>query len=176
MKVGKGSVVFLDYRLHLGDGVVVDASSPDNPLTYLHGEGQIVPGLEKALEGLDAGEARQVVVAPEDAYGPSDPQGIQEVPRTSFPPDVVLQPGMELMAHGPEGEPVPFAVREVRLETVLIDLNHPLAGKTLHFDVMVREVRQATAEELAHGHVHGPGGDHEELAHGHVHGPGGEHS
>jgi FKBP-type peptidyl-prolyl cis-trans isomerase SlyD len=102
-----------------------------------------------------------VVVSPEDAYGPPDPQGLQEVPRSTFPPDVPLTAGMELVAHGPEGEPVPFVVREVKLETVLVDLNHPLAGKTLHFDVMVREVREATPEELEHGHVHGPGGEHE---------------
>jgi FKBP-type peptidyl-prolyl cis-trans isomerase SlyD len=161
VKVEKGSVVSLDYRLHLGDGVVIDASTPDEPLSYLHGEGQIVPGLERALEGLAVGEARQVVVAPDDGYGPSDPRGLQEVPRTSFPPDVKLQEGMELLAHGPDGEPVPFVVREIHLEKVLIDLNHPLAGKTLHFDVLVREVRPATEEELEHGHVHGPGGEHE---------------
>jgi FKBP-type peptidyl-prolyl cis-trans isomerase SlyD len=160
MKVGKGSVVSLDYRLHLGDGVVIDASAPDEPLTYLHGEGQIVPGLEKALEGLSAGEARQVVVAPDDGYGPSDPGAVQEIARTSFPPGVQLQPGMELLAHGPEGQPVPFLVRDVGLETVVIDLNHPLAGKTLHFDVTVREVRQATGDEMEHGHAHGPGGEH----------------
>jgi FKBP-type peptidyl-prolyl cis-trans isomerase SlyD len=160
MKVGKGSVVSLDYRLHLGDGVVIDASAPDDPLTYLHGEGQIVPGLEKALEGLSAGEARQVVVAPDDGYGPSDPGALQEIPRTSFPAGVQLQPGMELVAHGPEGQPVPFVVRDVKLETVVIDLNHPLAGKTLHFDVTVRDVRQATHDELEHGHAHGPSDEH----------------
>ncbi len=158
MKVGKGSVVSLDYRLHLGDGVVIDASAPGDPLTYLHGEGQIVPGLEKALEGLDAGEERQVVVPPEDAYGASDPRGIQEVPRSAFPAEVQLRAGMELTAQGPDGEAVPFVVREVGLESVSIDMNHPLAGKTLHFDVVVREVREATPDELEHGHSHGPGG------------------
>jgi FKBP-type peptidyl-prolyl cis-trans isomerase SlyD len=161
MKIASGSVVGIDYSLHLGDGRVVDASDPGEPLTYLHGEGQIVPGLESALEGLSIGDQKQVVVAPGDGYGEHDARGVQEVPRGAFPAEFDPQPGMELTAEGPDGEPVPFAVREVRPETVVIDLNHPLAGKTLHFDVTVREVRAATPEEVAHGHAHG--------AHGHDH-------
>ena len=164
MKVVNGSVVGIDYSLHLGDGEVVDASSPGEPLQYLHGEGQIVPGLETALVGLAVGERKAVVVAPAEGYGEHDPRGIQEVPRSAFPPDFDPKPGMELTAEGPRGEPVPFVVREVKLESVTIDLNHPLAGKTLHFDVTVREVREATEEERTHGHAHG--------AHGHDHGHG----
>jgi FKBP-type peptidyl-prolyl cis-trans isomerase SlyD len=158
MKIANGHVVGIDYSLHLGDGRVVDASAPEEPLTYLHGEGQIVPGLETALEGLDVGERKQVVVAPGEGYGEHDPRGVQEVPRTAFPPGFEPKVGMELTAEGPNGEAVPFAIREVRLESVLIDLNHPLAGKTLHFDVTVREVREATDEERDHGHAHGPHG------------------
>ncbi len=161
MKISNGTVVGIDYSLHLGDGQVIDASAPGEPLTYLHGEGQIVPGLESALSGLDIGERKQVVIEPADGYGPHDPAGLQEVPRSAFPPSFEAKPGMELTAEGPRGEPVPFVVREVRPETILIDLNHPLAGKTLHFDVTVREVREATEEERAHGHAHGPHGhDH----------------
>jgi FKBP-type peptidyl-prolyl cis-trans isomerase SlyD len=161
MKVGKGSVVSLDYELHLGDGKVIDASSPGEPMSYIQGEGQIVPGLERALEGLSAGEAKQVVVPPEDGYGEHDARGVQEVPRNAFPQDVQLAAGMELMAQGNQGESVPFVIREVKLESVVIDLNHPLAGKTLHFNVTVRDVRAATEDELSHGHVHGPGGGHD---------------
>ena len=161
MKISNGNVVGIDYSLHLGDGEVVDASAPGEPLTYLQGEGQIVPGLESALEGLDVGDRKQVVVSPAEGYGEHDARGIQEVPKGAFPPDFDPKPGMELTAEGPQGEPVPFVIREVRPETVLIDLNHPLAGKTLHFDVTVREVRAATEEERAHGHAHG--------AHGHDH-------
>jgi FKBP-type peptidyl-prolyl cis-trans isomerase SlyD len=160
MKVGKGSVVSVDYELRLGDGKVVDASEPGQPLSYIHGEGQIVPGLERALEGLSAGDARSVVVEPGDGYGPRDARGVQEVPRNAFPAEMVPQAGMELMAEGPEGESVPFVIREVRPETVVIDLNHPLAGETLHFAVTIREIRAATPEELEHGHVHGEGDDH----------------
>jgi FKBP-type peptidyl-prolyl cis-trans isomerase SlyD len=158
MKIASGSVVGIDYSLHLGDGRVVDASEPGDPLTYLHGEGQIVPGLEAALEGLSIGDRRQVVVAPGDGYGEHDPGGLHEVERGAFPPGFEPEVGSELTAEGPGGRPVPFTVREVRPESVVIDLNHPLAGKTLHFDVTVREVRAATEDERAHGHAHGPGG------------------
>jgi FKBP-type peptidyl-prolyl cis-trans isomerase SlyD len=162
MKIENGNVVELDYSLHLGDGEVVDSSAPGEPLTYLHGEGQIVPGLESALEGLDVGAHKQVVVAPAEGYGDHDPEGVQEVPKGAFPPGFEPKAGMELTAEGPQGEPVPFVIRDVRPETLLIDLNHPLAGKTLHFDVTVRAVRAPTDEERAHGHAHGPHGhDHE---------------
>jgi len=160
MKVGKGSVVDIDYSLHLGDGKVIDQSGPGEPLSYIHGEGHIVPGLEQALEGLAAGDAKKVVVAPEDGYGPHDPRGLQEVPRDAFPADMKPEVGMQFTARGPQGEAVPFTVTDVKLESVVVDLNHPLAGKTLHFDVTVREVRAATGEELEHGHVHGEGGHH----------------
>jgi FKBP-type peptidyl-prolyl cis-trans isomerase SlyD len=147
MKIANGTVVGIDYSLHLGDGKVVDASQPGDPLTYLQGEGQIVPGLESALEGLSVGDQKQVVVGP-----------AQEVPRTAFPPDFEPKVGMELTAEGQDGQPVPFSIREVKHDQVVIDLNHPLAGKTLHFDVTVREVREATSEEKEHGHAHGEDG------------------
>ncbi len=164
MKVSKGHVVSVDYELHLGDGQIVDASAPGEPLSYIHGEGQIVPGLERALEGLSTGDAREVVVSPEDGYGDHDARGVQEVPRAEFPAEVEPHAGMELAAEGPDGEIVPFVVREVKPETVVIDLNHPLAGKTLHFDVTVRDVRVATPDEIEHGHVHGAGG-HDVASH-----------
>ncbi len=136
MKIAKDSVVSIDYRLHLGDGNTVDASQEGAPLVYLQGHGQIVPGLEH------------------------DPEGVQEVPRERFPEGMLPKEGAVLSATTPEGDEVPFVVKEIRPQTVVVDLNHPLAGKTLHFDVTVREVRQATADELAHGHAHGPGGAH----------------
>jgi FKBP-type peptidyl-prolyl cis-trans isomerase SlyD len=163
MKIANGSVVSIDYKLHLGDGVVVDASGEGEPLTYLHGEGQIVPGLERELAGLAAGDSRKVVVPPADGYGDRNPQGLQRVERKAFPTGVELTVGMELSAVGPNGEVVPFVVHEVQADHVVVDLNHPLAGKTLHFDVTIREVRAATPEELEHGHAHGAGG------HGHEH-------
>ncbi len=158
MRIEKGRVVDLDYSLHLGDGEVVDRSEPGEPLTYLHGEGEIVPGLENALEGMEQGQQKQVVVAPGDGYGDHDPRRVQRVPREAFPPGFVPEIGMELSAQGPDGEEVPFVIQQVEPAAVTIDLNHPLAGKTLHFDVTVRAVREATQDELQHGHAHGPEG------------------
>ena len=158
MKIAKDRVVELEYRLHLGDGQVIDSSEPGKPLSYLHGRGQIVPGLEGALEGLELGEAKQVVVAPAQGYGEHDARGLQEVPRTMFPANAELAPGMRLAAQTDSGEVIPIGIHEVKGQTVIVDLNHPLAGKTLHFDVTVRGVRDATAEELTHGHAHGPEG------------------
>ena len=157
MKIGNGTVVGIDYSLHLGDGQVVDKSEGE-PLAYIHGEGQIVPGLEQALVGMDVGDQKQVVVEPGEGYGEHDPRGVQEVSRQAFPDGFDPQVGMQLVAEAPNGDPVQFIIKEVREQTVLVDFNHPLAGRTLHFDVTVREVREATEEEMAHGHAHGPGG------------------
>ncbi|MFP2909351.1 peptidylprolyl isomerase [Pyxidicoccus sp. 3LFB2] len=160
MRVAKDSVVSLEYRLHLGDGQVIDQSAPGQPLAYLHGHRQIVPGLEGAIEGMSSGESKQVVVAPGQGYGEHDPEGVRTVPRNMLPPGFNPQPGQTLMAQTEQGD-IPLRIQEVRQDAVVVDLNHPLAGKTLHFDVTVREVRAATTEELTHGHVHGAGGhDH----------------
>ncbi|RKH69891.1 FKBP-type peptidyl-prolyl cis-trans isomerase [Corallococcus aberystwythensis] len=160
MKIANGRVVALEYRLHLGDGQVIDQSAPGQPLAYLHGHKQIVPGLEGALDGLGVGESKQVVVAPEQGYGTHNPEGVRTVPRSMLPPGFTPQVGQTLMAQTEDGN-VPLRIETVNPDSVVVDLNHPLAGKTLHFDVTVREVRDATQEELTHGHVHGPGGAHE---------------
>ena len=160
MKVSKDSVVSLEYRLHLGDGQVVDESEPGQPLAYMHGRGQIVPGLEGQLEGMSAGESKQVVVAPAQGYGEHDPRGLQEVPREMFPPNANLQAGVTISAQTADGDVIPITIRELKGDKVVVDLNHPMAGKTLHFDITVREVRAATDEEKQHGHAHGPGGAH----------------
>lgn len=158
MRIEDGKVVGIDYKLHLGDGEVVDESSPGEPLTYIQGQGQIVPGLEKALTGLAVGDEKKVVVPPGDGYGEHDARGVQDVPRAAFPADAMPEVGNQYYAQGQDGEPIPFLVKEIGPATVKVDFNHPLAGKTLHFDVTVREVRAATAEEIEHGHAHGPEG------------------
>lgn len=160
MKIGKDAVVSIDYRLHLGDGEVVDESEAGDPLVYLHGYEEIVPGLEKALEGKSAGDKVKAVVKPEDAYGEYDPEGLEEVPRTEFPAEMELEAGGVITGTDPDGDEVDFLVKEVKKDTVVVDFNHPMAGKTLHFDVTVREVRAATKDELEHGHAHGPGHEH----------------
>jgi FKBP-type peptidyl-prolyl cis-trans isomerase SlyD len=161
MKITKDSVVSIDFRLHLGDGEAVDESEPGEPLVYLQGHEEIVPGLEKALEGKAKGDTLQVTVTPDEGYGDYDPEGLEEVPRTEFPDGLELVAGGVLSATDPDGDEVDFFIKEVKGDKVLVDFNHPLAGKTLHFDVTVRDVRTATAEELEHGHAHGPHDDHD---------------
>ena len=160
MQVIKDSVVSLEYRLHLGDGKIIDESEPGDPLVYLHGYEEIVPGLEKALEGKKAGESLKVVVEPKDGYGEYDPDSVEEVPRTDLPPDLELVAGEIITGTDEDGDERDFLIKEVKKDTVVLDFNDAMAGKTLHFDVTVREVRAATAEELEHGHAHVPGHEH----------------
>jgi FKBP-type peptidyl-prolyl cis-trans isomerase SlyD len=160
MKITQDSVVTIDYRLHLGNGEVVDESEPGDPLVYLHGHGETVPGLEDALEGKAVGDSLKVKVAPDQGYGDHDPEKIEEVPRTEFPDELELKPGSILTATDDDGQEMDFLVKEIKGDKVIVDFNHPLAGKTLFFEVTVRDVRAATPEELEHGHVHGPGHEH----------------
>jgi FKBP-type peptidyl-prolyl cis-trans isomerase SlyD len=160
IKVTQNHVVSLDYRLQLDDGTVVDESEPGEPLLYLHGHGQIVPGLERAVEGMSAGEAKKVQVSPADGYGQRDDDKVEKVPRKNFPPDAELEPGAIMTAETDDGHMMQFVVLSVDPEMVVVDFNHPLAGRTLNFDITVREVRVATAEELSHGHVHGDDDHH----------------
>lgn len=134
-----GATVRIEYTLRDEAGTILDTSRGREPLTYVHGQHQIIPGLERELEGLQAGDARQVTVPPEDAYGPRDPGAVAEVPRAVVPPDALV-PGVELLARGPDGSSRVVRIAEVREDTVLLDLNHPLAGKTLVFDIRVVEV------------------------------------
>jgi FKBP-type peptidyl-prolyl cis-trans isomerase SlyD len=158
--IGARKVVTLDYTLKNSDGEVLDSSDGGEPLSYLHGANQIVPGLEKALEGLEVGAERDVVVPPAEGYGDSDPAGVFTIPRAAFPADLAIAPGDTFMGENDEGDALPVRVLEVRDEAILVDANHPLAGVTLHFHVAVREVRDATLEELTHGHAHGEGDHH----------------
>jgi FKBP-type peptidyl-prolyl cis-trans isomerase SlyD len=160
MKVAKDTVVTIEYKLFLEDGQLVDESEAEDPLVYLHGHDEVIPGLERALEGRGAGDSLKVEVAPEDAYGEFDPEGVEEVPREELPADLELEVGSIVTATDPDGDEVDFIVKEVRDNLVVVDLNHPLAGKTLRYEVTVREVRAATPEELEHGHAHAPGHEH----------------
>jgi len=169
MKVASQCVVSLEYSLHLGDGKVVDSSEGGEPLTYLQGSGQIIPGLEQQLLGLEEGASKQVVIGPKDAYGESDPESIQEVTRDHFG-DKAIKEGDEFIAVDDEHHEIPVRIAKVEGDKVTVDFNHPLAGKTLHFDIKVKGVRQATAEELSHGHAHGGGHDHHHHGHDHGHG------
>ncbi len=160
MKTARNMVVSFHYTLKDDSGEVLDTSSGREPLTYLHGHGNIIPGLEKALEGTSVGHRSHVAVEAADAYGETNPDLIFEAPREHFPADLKLEQGTRVYAEGPEG-PVSFTVVRLTEKGAVLDGNHPLAGKQLHFDLEVVDVRPATPEELDHGHVHGAGGhDH----------------
>jgi FKBP-type peptidyl-prolyl cis-trans isomerase SlyD len=164
LRIEDGMVVSLDYTLRADDaqGEVLDSSEGSEPLQYMHGYGQVIPGLERELYGLTVGDARTVTVAPEDGYGVEDPDAFTEVPRDAFPSDVEPEPGMPIGIRDDQGQVFEAYVAEVRPDSVLLDFNHPLAGQTLHFDVKVVDLRPATEEEQEHGHVHGEGHSHEE--------------
>jgi len=155
LKIGDGIVVSLDYTLRLDDGEVIDSSQESEPLEYLHGHGQIIPGLEKALVGLTVGDSKKVTVPSAEAYGDVDMEAFEIVPRSMFPDDMELEEGLELSLRDAEtNEPFDATIAEIRENGVMLDFNHPLAGETLHFEVTIPALRQATAEELAHGHAH----------------------
>jgi len=159
MQIAENTVASFHYTLTDDDGQVIDSSEGREPLAYLHGTGQIVPGLEKMMAGRATGEEFQVDVSPEEGYGPRHPELMQEVPREAFQGVEDIQPGMQFQGSGPQGM-INVTVTRVDEDKVYIDGNHPLAGQNLHFKVHVTNVRPATAEELVHGHVHGPGGHH----------------
>jgi len=159
MKVERGRVVRLHYTIKDEAGATLESSRGHAPLDYLHGSGQLLPALEASIEGKGKGHAGSVTVAPADAYGERDPRGVVRAERSSLPDGVEIAPGVELQAETPDG-PLSFVVVAVEGDEVVLDANHPLAGKTLTFDVEVLDVRAATPEETAHGHVHGPGGHH----------------
>jgi FKBP-type peptidyl-prolyl cis-trans isomerase SlyD len=159
VQVEKNRIVSLNYTLRDEQGKVLDTSSGRAPLTYLHGKGNIIPGLEQALAGRSAGDKLDVTVAPEAGYGLRDERLVQIVARAKFGEVQDLAPGMQVRASGPQGARLVTVVRVDR-DFVTVDGNHPLAGRTLHFSLEIAEVRKATHEEIAHGHAHGPGGHH----------------
>jgi FKBP-type peptidyl-prolyl cis-trans isomerase SlyD len=171
MQITHQKVVTIDYTLTDTSGEVLDSSEDDGPLSYLHGFGNIVPGLESALEGKATGDSLKVVVEPSDGYGVRDEKLVHAVPRDRFPKGEI-EVGMSFHAEG-NGEPRILTVVAVDDKKVTVDANHPLAGQKLAFDVTVRSIRDATEEELEHGHVH-DGDDHDhdhdhDHHHGHTH-------
>jgi FKBP-type peptidyl-prolyl cis-trans isomerase SlyD len=168
--------VTLDYELKGDDGELLDASEGEGgePIRYVHGYGMLVPGLEAALVGLHAGDEREVVVPAEAGYGERDETLVLEIERSEFPDPAAVEEGDEFVAESPDGDEIAMNVIEVKGDLVIVDANHPLAGQTLHYKVKVRDVRQATDEEVeraaadldeAHEHVHGPDCDHDHGDH-----------
>lgn len=156
MAISQDSVVTIHYTLKDDAGEVIDSSASGEPLMYLHGHGNLIPGLERELTGHEVGEQLSVRVAPADGYGEHDERLVQSVPLDALRGVKDVKAGMRLSAQTDEG-PRSVTVTEVSGESVTLDGNHPLAGKSLNFDVRIEGVRPATEEELAHGHVHGPG-------------------
>ncbi len=159
MKIASGMAVSMHYTLTDDSGTVLDSSKGAGPLVYLHGHGNIIPGLEKAMEGAAVGFKSKITVAPTEAYGEMNSNAIFEAPRKHFPNDMNLTPGMRVQTEGEHG-PISLVVVRLTDSGVILDANHPLAGKTLHFDVEVTDIREATGEELEHGHVHSGDGHH----------------
>jgi FKBP-type peptidyl-prolyl cis-trans isomerase SlyD len=143
-QVHEGSIVSIEYTLTDDDGKVIDSNVGKEPLTFVQGAGQIVSGLERELNGLKAGEQKKVRVKPEDGYGMPSQQAFQEMPRESIPAEG-QKPGTTLMAKAPDGREIPIRVHEVKEKTVVVDFNHPLAGKTLNFDVKIKDIKAAQA-------------------------------
>ncbi len=154
MKIANDCVVSIHYTLTDEAGQTLDSSAGGEPLTYLHGHGGIIPGLENELTDKAKGDTLKVVVQPEDGYGDFNPDMLQQVPREAFQGVDTIEAGMQFQAQGEGGQMQMVVVREVTDEAVLVDGNHPLAGQVLNFDVSIEGVREASAEEIEHGHVH----------------------
>lgn len=149
-RVRESRVVSIEYRVRLASGDLVESTSK-GPIDYLHGGGQILPALERALEGMREGDRASFSIAPEDAYGAHDASNVVSLARSMFPVEADLKPGLQLLARAAGGQTYPITVRELQGDTVIVDLNHPLAGKRLFFEVRVISVRPAADEELFAG-------------------------
>ena len=158
--IEKNKVVSISYYLKNTQGEELDKANADKPLEYLHGCGNIVPGLETALDGLKVGDKKEVTVEPGDGYGEILADLKMEIDRKAFPADQKIVPGMQFMAELADGKKHPFNVVEINDDKVRVDGNHPLAGQTLQFSIEIMKIRDATPEELKHGHAHGEGGHH----------------
>ncbi len=158
--IGKNSVVSVNYKLTDDAGKVLDSSDGSKPMVYLHGAGNIIPGLEKALVGKAEGDALKVRIEPAEAYGELIPDGIKTIEKAAFEGVDVVEAGMVFEAKAPDGAMQEIVVVKVDGDAVTIDTNHPLAGVALNFDIKVVSVREATKQELDHGHTHDHGHDH----------------
>ena len=157
MKVGKDKVVLMHYTLKNDVGDVIDSSDGADPLPFLQGHGNIIPGLESALEGSKVGEKRDVSIKPKDGYGERMKDAIQEIPSSALQGVDEVKVGMQLQSQDQDGNAFLVNVIKIEDDKITVDANHPLAGQTLHFSVSIESIRKAEAEELSHGHVHADG-------------------
>lgn len=159
MQISKNSVVTLNYTLTNDQGEILDESQ-DGSFLYMHGAGGIIPGLESLLEGKSAGDTFTAHIEPADGYGERDDSMVQVVPRDMFDKEHPIEEGIQFHAESPEGDMLTVTVTKVEGDDITVDGNHPLAGIALNFDIKITDIREASAEEIEHGHVHGPGGHH----------------
>ncbi len=152
-------VVTLDYTLSV-EGEVIDSSEGGEPIQFIQGKGQIIPGLERELYGMGVGDKKNVTVAASEGYGEVDPEAYADVPRSQFPPQIPLEPGVEIQLRDEQGQVMDARIHSVETDSVRLNFNHPLAGKDLNFEVTVVDLRQASGDELSHGHVHSDGHGH----------------
>lgn len=160
MAIGQNKVVTMNFILKDENENIIQATNNTEPFQFLSGNQQILPKLEEEINNMIIGSKKNVKIPATEAYGEYSEKAIQQVNKNNFPEDISLEVGMEFIANSPKGEQMPFVIKEIKNEVVTIDYNHPLAGKDLEFDVELLDVREATAEEMQHGHVHGPGGHH----------------
>ena len=160
MKVGKDKVVLMHYTLKNDAGDVIDSSDGADPLPFLQGHGNIIPGLESALEGSKVGDKLDVSIKPEEGYGERMKDAIQEIPSSALQGVDEVKVGMQLQSPDKDGNAFLVSVTKIEDDKITVDGNHPLAGQTLHFSVSIESIRKAEAEELSHGHVHADGNHH----------------
>jgi len=159
MEIAQDSVVTINYTLRSPEGTVLDSSAGRDPLVYLHGHGNLIPGLEAELLGKPANQKLQVEVPAAQGYGERDPERVIPAKRSQFPAEAELEVGSTFQTNGPQG-PMVVKVAKIEGEDVTLDANHPLAGVDLNFEVEIISIRAATSDELEHGHVHGPSCNH----------------
>ena len=160
LKVGKDKVVLMHYTLKNDAGDVIDSSDGADPLPFLQGHGNIIPGLESALEGSKVGDKLDVSINPEEGYGERIQDAIQEIPSSALQGVDEVKVGMQLQSQDKDGNAFLVSVTKIEDDKITVDANHPLAGQTLHFSVSIESIRKAEAEELSHGHVHADGHHH----------------
>ncbi len=160
MALKKDQVVTINFILRNDNGEVLEETTKANPFAFISGNQQILPKLEENIGEMLIGSKRTVVLSPDEAYGNYNDSMIQKVDRSEFPEDITLEEGMDFIADTPDGRQMPFIIKHIEGDNVTLDFNHPLAGQTLTFDVELLELRDATQEEISHGHIHGAGGHH----------------
>jgi FKBP-type peptidyl-prolyl cis-trans isomerase SlyD len=160
MALQANKVVTFNYILKDENGELLDSTEKGGPFSFISGNHQILPGLEEAIGNMIIGSKKNIKLAAADAYGEYDENAVQKINRSLFPEEAELEIGMTYFAHSPEGQHLQFMITKIENEDITVNFNHPLAGKNLEFDVELLDVRDATPEEISHGHVHGPGGHH----------------